>query len=76
MSLLTHFAGTEFEQSGSGTGSGTGSEYLTFLDLSQHTNVFSNVDDGSRLIKLPSAFHLGGLTFLKSYVTFITVFGV
>ena len=60
------FLGSEFEQSGSGTGS----EFLTFLDLSPYTNTFSNVDDDSRLIRLPSAFHFGGLTFLTSYVRF------
>ena len=61
-----NFLGSEFEQSGSGTGS----EYLTFLDLSPYTNMFSNVDDDSRLIRLPSAFHFGELTFLTSYVRF------
>ena len=66
VSLLTIFLGSEFEQSGSGTGS----EFLTFFDLSPYTNTFSNVDDDSRLIRLPSAFHFGGLTFLTSYVRF------
>ena len=52
-------------------GSGSGSaDYLVFLDLGSLANVFSNIDDGTRLINLPSSFHIGNLNFLTSYVRF------
>ena len=54
-----------------GSSSGSGSaDYLVFLDLGSLANVFSNVDDGTRLVNLPSSFHIGNLNFLTSYVRF------
>ena len=52
-------------------GSGSGSTVnLVFLDLGSLANVFSNVDDGTRLVNLPSTFYIGNRNFLTSYVRF------
>ena len=52
-----------------GSGSGSGSlDELVFLDLGPHRNVFSNVDDGTRFIRLPSSFYFGQQIFHASYV--------
>ena len=48
-----------------------GSKYLTFLDLGLQTNVFSNIDDGTRAVGLPSSFNFGRSTYHTLYVRFI-----
>ena len=50
------------------TGSGLGSKYLTFLDLGLQTNIFSNVDDGTIAVELPSTFYVGAYTFHSLHV--------
>ena len=45
------------------TGSGMESKYLTFFDLGIQANIFSNIDDGSIAVELPSTFYAGNHTF-------------
>ena len=47
------------------------SKYLTFLDLGLQANVFSNIDDGTRAVGLPSLFIFGRSTYHTLYVRFI-----
>ena len=47
-----------------------GSKYLTFLDLGSQTNIFSNIDDGTRIVGLPSSFNIGKNTYHTLYVRF------
>ena len=41
---------------------------LVFLDLGTQENEFNNVDDETRLIRLPSSFYIGKQNFNTSYV--------
>ena len=56
-------SGSRFE-----SGSGIGFKYLTFLDVGLQTNIFSNVDDDTKVVELPSALNIGGQTFHTLYV--------
>ena len=49
-------------------GSGIGSEYLPFIDLGFQTNIFSNIDDGTRVVGLHSPFSIGRDTYNTLYV--------
>ena len=55
------------------TGSGMGSNYLTFLDLGLQTNIFRNVDDSSREVRLPSSFNIGRSTYHILYVRLLVI---
>ena len=56
-------------------GSGSGLTInLVFLNLGSLANVFSNTDDGTRLVNLPSSFHIGNRNFLTLYVRFSHIF--
>ena len=46
------------------------SKYLTILDLGSQTNIFSNIDDGTRIDGLPSSFNIGKNTYHTLYVRF------
>ena len=61
-------SGDMISESGSESGSGIGSEYLAFIDLGIQTNIFSNIDDGTRAVGLPSAFSIGRHTYNTLYV--------
>ena len=50
------------------TGSGIGSKYLTFLDLGLQAYTFSNVDDGTLEVELPSTIYVGINTFHSLHV--------
>ena len=61
-------SGDMISESGLESGSGIGSEYLPFIDLGFQTNIFSNIDDGTRVVGLPSAFSIGRDTYNTLYV--------
>ena len=68
-SLSGSGSGDMISESGSESGSGIGSEYLAFIDLGFQTNIFSNIDDGTRAVGLPSAFSIGRHTYNTIYVS-------
>ena len=46
------------------------SKYLVFLDLGLQTNIFNNIDDGTRFVGLPSSFNIGRSAYHTLYVRF------
>ena len=46
------------------------SKYLTFLDFGSQADIFRNVDDGTRMVQLPSTFSIGIYTFHTLFVRF------